>query len=112
MPRSDRPSLLRGPAPRVAAGRSGAARSAFAGAVALALALSGPALAQQPLRTIPGKAVPGLLRDLTEADVALESIEVLRPTLDDVFLSLTGRSLRDADAATEDRTPATAGKEN
>jgi ABC-2 type transport system ATP-binding protein len=59
-----------------------------------------------------GKAVPGLLRDLTEADVALESIEVLRPTLDDVFLSLTGRSLRDADAATEDRTPATAEKEN
>ena len=42
----------------------------------------------------------------------LESIEVLRPTLDDVFLTLTGRSLRDAEAATEDRTPATAGKEN
>jgi len=59
-----------------------------------------------------GKAVPGLLRDLTEADVTLESIEVLRPTLDDVFLTLTGRSLRDAEATTEDRTPVTAGKEN
>ena len=43
-----------------------------------------------------GKAVPGLLRDLHAADVTLESIEVLRPTLDDVFLTLTGRSLRDS----------------
>ena len=29
--------------------------------------------------------------------IALESIEVIRPSLDDVFLTLTGRSLRDAD---------------
>ncbi len=45
-----------------------------------------------------GRAVPGLLRDLDASGVALESIEVLRPTLDDVFLTLTGRSLRDAEA--------------
>ncbi|MXG91432.1 ATP-binding cassette domain-containing protein [Nocardioides flavescens] len=45
-----------------------------------------------------GKAVPGLLRELEGACVSLESIEVVRPTLDDVFLTLTGRSLRDADA--------------
>ncbi|MDI6912351.1 ATP-binding cassette domain-containing protein [Nocardioides sp.] len=45
-----------------------------------------------------GRVVPALLRDLDGAGVALDSIEVLRPTLDDVFLSLTGRSLRDADA--------------
>ena len=48
-----------------------------------------------------GKAVPGLLRDLEASGVGLESIEVIRPTLDDVFLTLTGRSLRDADEATE-----------
>ncbi|WP_377325229.1 ATP-binding cassette domain-containing protein [Pimelobacter simplex] len=48
-----------------------------------------------------GKAVPGLLRDLDNAGVSLESIEVVRPTLDDVFLTLTGRSLRDAEAAAE-----------
>ncbi|KRC53010.1 MULTISPECIES: ATP-binding cassette domain-containing protein [unclassified Nocardioides] len=48
-----------------------------------------------------GKAVPGLLRDLDGSGVALESIEVVRPTLDDVFLTLTGRSLRDAEAAAE-----------
>ncbi len=45
-----------------------------------------------------GKAVPGLLSDLREADIDLESIEVHRPTLDDVFLTLTGRSLRDAES--------------
>ena len=59
-----------------------------------------------------GKAVPGLLSDLNAADIDLESIEVIRPTLDDVFLTLTGRSLRDAEAATENRTPVTAGKES
>jgi ABC-2 type transport system ATP-binding protein len=58
------------------------------------------------------KAVPGLLRDLQGASVELESIEVKRPTLDDVFLTLTGRSLRDAEAATEQRTPLAAGKES
>src|SRR5699024_8955050 len=42
-----------------------------------------------------GAAVPGLLRELDRADVTLNSIEVRRPTLDDVFLDLTGRSLRD-----------------
>ncbi|HEY9393835.1 MAG TPA: DUF4162 domain-containing protein, partial [Nocardioides sp.] len=47
-----------------------------------------------------GKAVPGLLRDLESNGVSLESIEVARPTLDDVFLTLTGRSLRDADSGT------------
>ena len=45
-----------------------------------------------------GRVVPGLLREVEAAGVALESIEVHRPTLDDVFLTLTGRSLRDAEA--------------
>ena len=48
-----------------------------------------------------GRAVPGLLRELDRTGVELEAIEVVRPTLDDVFLTLTGRSLRDAEAATE-----------
>ena len=43
--------------------------------------------------------LPGLLRDLADDDVELVSIEVLRPTLDDVFLTMTGRSLRDAEGA-------------
>ncbi len=46
-----------------------------------------------------GRAVPGLLRDLDRAGVELRTIEVRRPTLDDVFLSLTGRSLRDAESS-------------
>jgi ABC-2 type transport system ATP-binding protein len=48
-----------------------------------------------------GRMIPSLLRDLESAAVALESIEVARPTLDDVFLTLTGRSLRDAEAAAD-----------
>jgi len=41
------------------------------------------------------QALPALLRVLDAADVTLESINLSRPTLDDVFLTLTGRSLRD-----------------
>jgi ABC-2 type transport system ATP-binding protein len=51
-----------------------------------------------------GRAVPGLLRDLDANGIALDAIEVHRPTLDDVFLTLTGRSLRDAEASTESTT--------
>ncbi|MGK5172852.1 ATP-binding cassette domain-containing protein [Geodermatophilus sp. CPCC 205761] len=46
-----------------------------------------------------GRMVPGLLRELDHSAIELDSIEVHRPTLDDVFLALTGRSLRDAEAA-------------
>ena len=42
------------------------------------------------------QALPALLRVLDAADVTLESINLSQPTLDDVFLTLTGRSLRDA----------------
>jgi ABC-2 type transport system ATP-binding protein len=42
-----------------------------------------------------GAALPVLLRALDAAGVAPSSVEVRRPSLDDVFLSLTGRSLRD-----------------
>ncbi len=41
------------------------------------------------------RAVVALLRELDAAGIALESLQVQRPTLDDVFLNLTGRSLRD-----------------
>jgi ABC-2 type transport system ATP-binding protein len=44
-------------------------------------------------------ALPALLHDLDDRNVGLEAVQVHRPTLDDVFLSLTGRSLRDAPAA-------------
>ena len=44
-----------------------------------------------------GTAVPGLLRELHDADVTLDSIQVVRPTLDDVFLTLTGRSSDEID---------------
>jgi len=40
-------------------------------------------------------AVPPLLRALDSAGLGLKSVQVHRPTLDDVFLTLTGRSLRE-----------------
>src|SRR3954454_16965059 len=46
-----------------------------------------------------GRSVQGLIRDLDRSGIDLDSIEVHRPTLDDVFLALTGRSLRDAEAS-------------
>jgi ABC-2 type transport system ATP-binding protein len=44
-------------------------------------------------------ALPGLLAGLAGAEAGLAGIEVRRPTLDDVFLSLTGRELRDQSVA-------------
>jgi len=41
------------------------------------------------------QALPALLRTLDGAGLSLESVQLARPTLDDVFLTLTGRSLRD-----------------
>jgi ABC-2 type transport system ATP-binding protein len=41
-----------------------------------------------------------ILRVLDAAQVELASIQLARPTLDDVFLTLTGRSLREDEAAT------------
>ena len=46
-------------------------------------------------------AVPPLLRALDAAGLALQSVQVNRPTLDDVFLTLTGRSLREDTDLTE-----------
>ncbi|MEO5709287.1 MAG: ATP-binding cassette domain-containing protein [Nocardioidaceae bacterium] len=52
-----------------------------------------------------GRSVQGLLRDLDRSGIDLESIEVKRPTLDDVFLTLTGRSLRDAESGDQTTGP-------
>ena len=41
-------------------------------------------------------ALPEIVREMDAAGITLASVDVTRPTLDDVFLELTGRSLRDA----------------
>ena len=41
------------------------------------------------------EALPDLLRELDAAGLSLQSIQLARPTLDDVFLTVTGRSLRE-----------------
>jgi ABC-2 type transport system ATP-binding protein len=45
------------------------------------------------------EALPVLLRVLDDAGVTMTSINLSRPTLDDVFLTMTGRSLRDDSAS-------------
>jgi ABC-2 type transport system ATP-binding protein len=60
------------------------------------------------------EALPSLLRVLDDAGITLHSINLSRPTLDDVFLTMTGRSLRDdspSAAASGEQEPQPAGKE-
>jgi len=55
------------------------------------------------------RALPELVRAADRADLVVTSAQVFRPTLDDVFLSLTGRSLREAEngrPTDETRSPA------
>ena len=53
----------------------------------------------------------GLLRSLDADGIDLAGVELRRPTLDDVFLTLTGRSLRDGERpdGPADRAPTTDG---
>jgi ABC-2 type transport system ATP-binding protein len=51
------------------------------------------------------EALPGMLRALDRDGIAMESIQLARPTLDDVFLTLTGRSLRDDSPSGNGRSP-------
>ena len=53
-------------------------------------------LRYDPNHTVRGDvAVPPVLRALDAAGLHVTAISVARPSLDDVFLTLTGRSLRD-----------------
>jgi ABC-2 type transport system ATP-binding protein len=49
------------------------------------------------------EALPALLRVLDSAGITISSISLSRPTLDDVFLTLTGRSLRDDSSSSGNR---------
>lgn len=65
--------------------------------------VGGPSL---DLRVKDGSAMVGeLLADLTADGVPPTRVEVARPTLDDVFLELTGRSLRENQSTPSDSTP-------
>ena len=51
---------------------------------------------------------PSLLRSIDAQGIELNGVEVHRPTLDDVFLTMTGRSLRDERDTGRDATPVAA----
>lgn len=44
----------------------------------------------------PSTQLPGIIRELDRRGIRVVALDLRRPTLDDVFLQLTGRSLRDA----------------
>jgi ABC-2 type transport system ATP-binding protein len=49
------------------------------------------------------KLVPGVVRLLDDADIEVVDVVIRRPTLDDVFLQLTGRTAEaEADGAEEE----------
>jgi ABC-2 type transport system ATP-binding protein len=56
-------------------------------------------------------AIPEMLRALDSEQIAMNSVQVHRPSLDDVFLTLTGRTLRDAEERPASDTPADKEKE-
>jgi ABC-2 type transport system ATP-binding protein len=47
--------------------------------------------------------LPQLVRELDDASIELEDISVRKPTLDDVFLSLTGRTAQETAEPSEPR---------
>ncbi|KQS68407.1 ATP-binding cassette domain-containing protein [Modestobacter sp. Leaf380] len=55
-----------------------------------------------------GAALVTLLRDLDAAGIEVAGVESRRPSLDDVFLTVTGRSLRDGEQTTAQTTAQTA----
>jgi ABC-2 type transport system ATP-binding protein len=52
-----------------------------------------------------------VVRDLDEAAIAIDDIGLRRPTLDDVFLTLTGHHAEEAPAGSDDDAPVTAAHE-
>ena len=70
--------------------------------------LGGPPLVDRPARRLtvvveaPG-AMPTLVRALDDARVRIEELQLRLPSLDDVFLSLTGSQIPDPARASEDR---------
>lgn len=46
-----------------------------------------------------GHRIPEIVKLAEEAGVILESVELRKPTLDDVFLSVTGRNIRDEEGS-------------
>jgi ABC-2 type transport system ATP-binding protein len=53
-----------------------------------------------------------VLRDLDEADIAIDDIGLRRPTLDDVFLTLTGHAAEEAQSDADDLAAAAADKKS
>jgi ABC-2 type transport system ATP-binding protein len=66
--------------------------------------------------TVPAKSgaqrLTQVLRDLDLAGIGIDDIGLRRPTLDDVFLTLTGHAAEEAPAENGEPTPVPAGRES
>jgi ABC-2 type transport system ATP-binding protein len=90
------------------AGGPDAAKAALAGQAGVReISVSGSSLRLTVERG--EESLPGVLRTLDAAGVTLQTIQLARPSLDDVFLTVTGRSLRD-DSQRAAPEPAPAGR--
>jgi len=49
-----------------------------------------------------GHRIPEIVKLAEQAGVSLESVELRKPTLDDVFLSVTGRNIREQEGSLMD----------
>jgi ABC-2 type transport system ATP-binding protein len=49
------------------------------------------------------KLAANAIRQLTLADIEVSSVDVIEPTLEDVFVHLTGRAIRDESASAKER---------
>jgi hypothetical protein len=54
--------------------------------------------------------IPGYLKELTSAGIEVSSVAASKPTLDDVFLEVTGYRLEGADDAVEETPAPTRGR--
>jgi ABC-2 type transport system ATP-binding protein len=49
------------------------------------------------------KAIPDILAAASQSGIKINSVNLKKPTLEDVFISYTGRSIREEEASPEDR---------
>jgi len=50
-----------------------------------------------------GSRIPGLLKAAEKAGIAVESVDLHKPTLEDVFIHFTGKTIRDQDAGAAEK---------
>ena len=61
----------------------------------------GPSISRAPASAVPAELLAEAVRRLDDADVSIVDIALRRPTLDDVFIALTGHAAEEHEQAAE-----------